>query len=108
MNQQAALFSMSCERNCLDVSIALRYLIYLDLGKLPMSVVGDVDIKYVSTLAATGLISAQFFPPPCNKRRYEKPFDVRVLEITDAGREEVGRLKDEHPACVNAVHRSFR
>lgn len=108
MNDQAALLSTSCERDCFEISIALRYLLYLEFERLPMTVMAEVDIKYVSTLAATGLVSAKFFPPPCNVRRYERTFDARIIEITDVGREEIVRLKEEYPACANAISRFSR
>jgi len=59
MNHQAALFSVSCERDCFEISTALRYLLHLEFERLPMTVEAAVDIKYVSPLAATGFVRAK-------------------------------------------------
>lgn len=69
----------------------LWFLMRLRHEQLPICVVEPSEIRYVSVLAATGLIEAQMGAFPATGR-YAAPSLATVTRITDYGRAEIARI----------------
>jgi hypothetical protein len=69
----------------------LWFLMRLRHEQLPICVVEPSEIRYVSVLAATGLIEAQMGAFPASGR-YAAPTLATVTRITEYGRAEIARI----------------